>query len=111
MIDLVVMSDAALDAAAKEGQDHVAQLLAIIAERDAEIAAWSRSQDEQISHYDGLLGERDARIKVLEHALQNINECWEAKSELYTSDQDCAGTLAAKARFALEQSRRAGAAT
>jgi len=48
-----------------------------------------------------LLAKRDTEIARLRLALQDIYACWEARLELYTSDEDCAGALAAKARFAI----------
>ena len=44
-----------------------------------------------------------ARIEALEAALHNISDSWEARSELYTSDVDCAANQADRARAALSR--------
>jgi len=49
---------------------------------------------------------RDQHIKSLEDALMDIVRAWEARSELYRSEADCAAGLADRARIALPDRER-----
>jgi hypothetical protein len=46
--------------------------------------------------------EMGAEINRLRMWLQSISDCWDARSELYTSDADMAANFADRARAALE---------
>ena len=53
----------------------------------------------------GIIRARDLYIKKLEGALLAIVQGWEARSELYRGEADCAAGLAAFARVALRDVR------
>ncbi len=63
--------------------------------------------DEMIRLRETIAGQHD-EIERLQAVLQNISEVYDARSELFTNDEDCAATLAAKARVPLEMAERLG---
>lgn len=56
------------------------------------------------------LARQSAVIEAVDEALNNIVECYEARSELYTSDADMADIFHIKARNARDDARAAKAA-
>lgn len=95
--------------------DHVAQLTDQVKALQSQVRHWQSNHDNMVRKAAFLSERPDLPVDRLpayrelvasRAALQDIADCYDFRSELYTSDADCAGTLADKARAALAKQER-----